>query len=125
MIVDDERDFVTLCKLLLERDGHKVTSAPNGLEALAILGVEPQKSDAPLPQIIIADVMMPQLDGLGLSSKLAENLRTRAIPLVMLTAKNDSRGLFERSPNVAAFLEKPFDPQKLRALLDGMLNAKP
>jgi two-component system phosphate regulon response regulator PhoB len=123
MIVDDERDVVTLLSFLLEKDGHVVTAAYNGQEALAKLGVEPA-SEAPLPDVIVMDVLMPVVDGYTLSAKLASYPRTRAVPLIVLTAKGEMRDLFHYSPNVAAYIDKPFDPKKLRELIASMLDPK-
>ncbi len=121
MIVDDERDVVTLLRYLLERDGHEITAAYNGEEALAALGVEPP-SEAQVPDLIIMDVMMPVLDGYSVSEKLAASPRTRGVPLIVLTAKGEMRDLFQRARNVAAYLDKPFDPKKLRELIASMLE---
>jgi CheY-like chemotaxis protein len=118
LVVDDERDIATLIRFLLEQDGHAVTEAHDGLEALAKLGIEPW-SEAPMPDLIIIDVMMPQMDGYSVASRLLEDSRTRAIPLLVLTAK-DMKDLFHQSPNVAAYIEKPFDPTHLRELILGM-----
>lgn len=125
-IVDDERDVVTLLKFLLEKDGHEVQTAYDGEEALAKLGVEPPAQDgaAPVPDLIIMDVMMPVLDGYAVSSKLASCARTRGVPLIVLTGKGEMRELFDRAKNVAAYIEKPFDPHKLRELISGMLEGK-
>lgn len=124
MVVDDERDIVTLIKFLLERDGHQVTTAYNGVEALQVLGVEPVNEAAPVPDLLVMDVMMPELDGYSVSTKLSEVPRTRALPLIILTAKGETRDLFELSHNVAAYIDKPFDPKKLRDLIAGMLATK-
>lgn len=125
LVVDDERDVVTLIKFLLEKDGHTVTEAYNGLEALQKVGLSPLEGAAPItPDLIVLDVMMPIIDGYTVASKLAENNRTRAIPLIVLTAKGEMRDLFELSPNVAAYIEKPFDPKTLRELITGMLTPK-
>lgn len=122
MIVDDERDVVTMLKFLLEKDGHRVLTAFNGQEALARLGVEPA-GERPELDVIITDVLMPVLDGYALATRLAEDARARLIPLLVLTAKGDTRNLFQVLPNVGATIEKPFDPKKLRDLLNGMLAA--
>lgn len=125
LVVDDERDIVTLIKFLLEMDGHTITEAFNGMEALQKLGLAPGEEAAPIqPALIILDVMMPIMDGHTTAGKLAADSRTRAIPLLVLTAKGRMRDLFELSPNVAAYLEKPFDPKALRELIKGLLKPK-
>jgi CheY-like chemotaxis protein len=124
MVVDDERDVVTLIKFLLEKDGHRIAEAYNGVEALAKLGVEPVGDGMPAPNLIILDVLMPQMDGYTVCSKLAADKRTSAIPILILTAKGATRDLFSLSPNVAAHIDKPFDPKHLRELVSGMLAPK-
>ena len=121
MIVDDEADVVTLLKFLLEKDGHAVTSACNGQDALEKLGVDPSRPETELPDLIVMDVMMPVCDGYTLSAKLAANAATRSLPLIVLTAKGEMRDLFHYAPNVAAYIDKPFDPKRLRDLIASML----
>ncbi|MBI5631382.1 MAG: response regulator [Elusimicrobia bacterium] len=124
MIVDDEKDVVTLLKYVLEKDGHRVSEAYNGAEALQKLGLEPEAaSGGEPPDLILLDVMMPILDGYSLSSRLASNSRTRSIPIVVITAKGGMRDLFQLAPNVATYIEKPFDPHKLRELISSMLKS--
>lgn len=123
LVVDDERDVVTLIKFLLEKDGHHINEAYNGAEALEKLGVEPPSAEVELPDLVILDVMMPVLDGYTAAARLAENPRTRAIPLLVLTAKGEMKDVFQLSPNVASYIEKPFDPKDLRDLIAGMFPA--
>lgn len=124
MIVDDERDVVELIRFILDRAGHKVTTAFNGAEALAQLGVEPKNEAAELPDLIVLDVMMPVLDGYSVTARLGEEARTSSIPILVLTAKGDMRDLFQRASNVAAYIEKPFEPKNLQELIAGMLPAR-
>src|SRR5262245_12336408 len=109
MIVDDERDVVTLIKFLLQRDGHEVSEAYNGAQALEKLGVDPPKEGVLLPDLLIVDVMMPLVDGYSLCTKLSESASACSIPVLVLTAKGEMRDLFQLSSNVAAYIEKPFD----------------
>ena len=125
MIVDDERDVVTLVKFLLERDGHMVTTACDGADALAKLGVEPADPSAPLPALVVLDVMMPIMDGFTVSARLRGSERTKGIPLIILTAKGEMRDLFQVSENVTSYLEKPFDPKTLRERVAAVLAKKP
>ena len=122
LVVDDERDVVTLLRFLLQKDGHEVKEAFHGGEALAALGLEPP-SDAALPDLMILDVMMPVTDGYTVVRRAAEGERTRAVPILMLTAKGQTKELFDTMPNVAAVLEKPFDPQRLREMVGSLLKA--
>lgn len=122
LVVDDERDVVTLVKFVLEKEGHTVEEAYNGVEALAKLGVQPLNPEAPLPDLAIMDVMMPVMDGHTACGLINENPRARAVPFIILTAKGQMRDLFETAPNVASYLEKPFDPKKLREMVAGVLG---
>lgn len=124
LVVDDERDVATMLKFMLEKDGHAVTTAGNGLEALAALGVQPADAAKELPDLAILDVMMPELDGYSVCERMYEDPRTRPIPILMLTAKGAMRELHGRTPNVAAHIDKPFDPRELRALVSEMLGGK-
>jgi two-component system, OmpR family, alkaline phosphatase synthesis response regulator PhoP len=123
MIVDDERDVVTLLKFLLEKDGHEVLTAHNGAEALKQLGIEPSASPVPL-DLLISDVLMPVMDGYTLCLRLREDAKSRSIPVIVLTAKGDTRNVFQVLPNVGATIDKPFDPKKLRELVASMVQAQ-
>lgn len=124
LIVEDEKDVVTLIKFLLEKSGHQVTESYNGAEALEILGVAPpaERSADELPSLIIMDVMMPVMDGYTAVRRLQDNPKTQGIPVLILTAKGQVKDLFESAPNVAAYIEKPFDPKRLREMVDGILT---
>lgn len=123
LVVDDERDVVMLIKFMLEKDGHAVVPAHDGGEALARLGLEPRDEGAQAPDLAILDVMMPVLDGWEVCTRMHEDARTKAVPVVVLTAKGETRDLFHTTPNVAAHLEKPFDPKALRELVAGMVGS--
>lgn len=118
LVVDDERDVVTLIKFILEKDGHSVAEAYNGEQAL-----EKARGGGAKPDLIILDVMMPVMDGYTAAVKLRDDPQTRSTPLLILTAKGAIRDVFEKTPNVAACIEKPFDPKNLRELIAGMLSA--
>lgn len=124
MIVDDEHDVVSLVSFLLEKEGHKITEAYNGAEALEKMGVEPPDDTKPAPDLVILDVMMPVMDGYSVTSKLAANLKTRSMPIIILTAKGQMRDLFQLTSNVVAYLEKPFDPKHLRDTVASVLRPK-
>ncbi|MEK7389938.1 MAG: response regulator [Elusimicrobiota bacterium] len=121
LIVDDEPDIVTLLRFVLTQDGHLIFDASNGQVALERLGIEPVAS-TPLPDLIILDIMMPVMDGYQLNMRLQTESRAKNIPILVLTAKGQKmRDLFEMAPNVAAYVQKPFDPKMLRELITGIL----
>jgi CheY-like chemotaxis protein len=123
LIVEDEQAIVTLETFILEKAGHQVSAAFNGMDALKILGVDPKDSAAPLPDLIVLDVMMPIMDGYAMSVRLREDHRTANIPLLVVTAKGDTRALFDKMPGVAAFFGKPFHPKDLREAVAKALAA--
>ncbi|MBI3553636.1 MAG: response regulator [Elusimicrobia bacterium] len=125
LVVDDEPEIVTLLRFVLEKEGYAVTEAGNGQTALEMLGMEPPDAGKPLPDLLILDIMMPIMDGYTLNMKLQASDRTRAIPILVLTARGQKmRDLFEMAPNVAAYVQKPFDPKMLRELIAGILAGK-
>lgn len=107
-MVDDEKDVVELLKFLLEKDGHLVTTAYNGREALESIAKEK-------PELVLLDVMMPEMDGYTVQTQLLNSSDTKNIPLIVLTAKGQLKDVFAMSSNVKAYMEKPFDPKALRA----------
>ena len=125
LVVDDEPEIVTLLKFILEKDGHRILEAGNGMVALERLGVEPPSPEAPKPDLIILDIMMPVMDGYTLNSRLQKEAKTKTIPILVLTAKGQKmRDLFEMAPNVAAYVQKPFDPKMLRELIGSILDGR-
>jgi CheY-like chemotaxis protein len=114
LVVDDELTVVMLMRFVLEKSGHVVSEAHNGLEALEALGVKPENGAADLPDVIVLDVMMPIMDGLSTAQALCGHPRASKVPILVVTAKGDLRPLFEAMPQVAGFFQKPFDPGLLR-----------
>ena len=124
LVVDDERDVATMLKFMLEKDGHVVEAAYDGRQALAAMGIEPADAEKPVPGLVILDVMMPELDGPAVCARMFEEPRTKLVPVVMLTAKGAMRELHALTPNVAAHIDKPFDPRALRELVGEMMGGK-
>jgi len=123
LLVDDEQEILTLLRFVLEKDGYLISEARNGKIALDVLGVEPPNPNATIPDLIVLDIMMPVMDGYTLNTRLRVSDRTKNIPIIVLTARGQTmRDLFEVAPNVAAYLQKPFDPKMLRELIAGILK---
>jgi len=123
LLADDEKDVVTLIKFLLERDGHHITEAFDGAQVLAQLGIDPPATPT-LPDLLILDVMMPRVDGYTVSRRLMEQEHTRRLPVLVLTARGQMKDLFQAVTNVSSYLEKPFDPAKLRETVSAILKKK-
>ncbi len=122
LLVDDERDVVTLIKFMLEKDGHMILAAYDGAEALAKAGVEPRDETAVIPDLVILDVMMPVMDGYTVCARLQEDERTKSVPVIVLTAKGETKDQFNAACGVASHLEKPFDPRHLRDMVARLLE---
>lgn len=106
MFVDDERDVVDSVKSILKKGGYDVVTAYSGKECLKKL--ESEKVD-----LILLDIMMPEMDGWDVCAKIKENKKTEKIPVVFLTAKTDpiSKGMGKLAS--ADYIEKPFDIKDL------------
>ena len=84
MLVDDDPNLILLVKDYLEFRGYQVTTAENGREALELLEQE-------IPELIICDVMMPEMDGYTLVQHIRENPATEWVPVLFLSAKGQSQ----------------------------------
>ncbi len=107
LVVDDSPTICRLVELTLERHGHRVIAAADGLEALA-------RINDGLPDLILADIAMPRMDGYQLAKTIKENRETRQIPILMLSGKDGSVDRARsRSVGSAAHIAKPFKPAEL------------
>jgi DNA-binding response OmpR family regulator len=80
LIVEDDPDLVALVKRWLERDGHQVQHAPDGASGLESL------KRAPLPHLVLLDVMLPKMDGFEVLRQLRAEPRTKDLPVVMVSS---------------------------------------
>ncbi len=137
LVVDDERDVVTLIKFLLEKNGHTVSTAYNGAEALKALGIEPEdpKDRSPQaasagphikevvrPDLIVLDFMMPVIGGMAVAERIAQVETLKNVPLIVLSAKGQIQEDFRKLKLETHFLGKPFDPKKLHHMIDTLLK---
>jgi len=114
LIVDDDKDVVELLRFMSDREGHRILTAGDGRE-----GVDTAVKEK--PDLVIMDIMMPELDGHSATIELSRQEATRDIPVIILTAKGNMRAAMEMSPNVAAYVEKPFDPKQFNDLIQRSL----
>lgn len=117
LVVEDEREIQAYLKDLLG-DKYRLLSAYNGIEALEVMERE-------LPDIIISDVMMPEMDGVELCKRVKQNLRTCHIPFIMLTAKSSVQHRIEGLESGAnSYIPKPFYPDHLLVRIQKLLEEK-
>ncbi len=105
LLVDDAREILDLMQAMLEGQGYEVITAVNGVEGL-------EKAKAERPHLIIADVLMPEMDGYLFFKELRKNPTTELIPVLILTARAKMEDSF-RAIGVDGFLVKPIDANKL------------
>ena len=108
LVVDDDPTVRSLLAKTLEKEGYRVISARNGVEALALAREH-------RPQAITLDVLMPQMDGWGTLKELKADAELRDIPVIMVTVLNE-RGM-AIPLGAADFMTKPVDRQRLTAIL--------
>ena len=107
MVVDDNPDIITIVKTILEGKGYTVLSASSGPELLNML--KGQK-----PDLIILDIMMPEMDGLEVLSRLKAVADTSTLPVILLTAKvqyEDVLGGYKLGADY--YITKPFTSTQL------------
>jgi len=118
MIVDDNPDLLYMVKKGLERmgEGYEVIGANGGKECLELL----KRGD--MPNIILLDVMMPEINGWDVFAKLKEKPEWREIPIIFLTAKTDdySKGFGKLTAD--DYITKPFEIRDLKERVDKVLN---
>lgn len=107
LIADDEVFMLRLLEMTFKKGGYEVVCCRDGREALATAFAE-------LPQLIVLDIMMPGLDGLGALRLLKQNPATQNIPVVVLSAKGHSLTRVDAvMAGAVLFLAKPFSPNEL------------
>ena len=98
--------------------------AYNGNEALEKVGIIATPNIPTIPDVMILDIMMPGTDGYTVQTKMLENEATKNVPIIILTAKGQMKDLFGMASNVAAYIEKPFDPKILQEKVNEILRKK-
>jgi DNA-binding response OmpR family regulator len=118
LIADDDEDILQLLSFRLERAGYEIVQARNGAEALR-LAIELR------PALAVLDVMMPGLTGFEVTRELRANEETRAMPIILLTAKAQPSDV---SQGMAAgaddYVKKPFDARDLKDRVERLLRPR-
>ncbi len=115
--IEDEPETTNLVKLILAREGFEVLGANGGEEGLAMVREE-------LPDLILLDLMMPDMDGWQVYQHLKEDESTRDIPVIVVTAKVQSidKVLGLQVAKVDDYITKPFRPEELSERVKHVLS---
>jgi DNA-binding response OmpR family regulator len=116
LIVEDEPDILNLVKLYLEKDGYRTVTAATGTAALQLI-----KTDR--PDLVILDLMLPELDGLEVCKRIRATPETALIPVLMLTAKaEESDTVIGLELGADDYVTKPFSPKALVARVKALFR---
>jgi two-component system phosphate regulon response regulator PhoB len=116
LIVEDEPDIRDLLVFHLEREGYQVTRSRSGAEALRLVQASP-------PDLVLLDLMLPEIDGLEVCRRLRRDPATQAIPIVMLTARGDEVDrVLGLEMGADDYVVKPFSPRELVARIRAVLR---
>lgn len=118
LYIEDNIDNMTLVKRVLEIEGYEVISAASGHE-----GVE--KALTLLPDLVITDINLPDIDGYEVTHKLKKNIKTARIPVVAMTAnvmKKDRDSVFQAGCD--GYISKPIDIDELPVQVESFLKGK-
>ena len=117
LVVDDDDSFRAFLEELLGRTGYEVVSAPNGTRGIECAGQE-------LPDLIILDVMMPDMSGGMTAHQLSENIATKDIPIIFLTSiiSEEQEMMVDNKDGSYQFLAKPIRAERLLEEVDKALQ---
>lgn len=121
MICEDEVHIQRLIKLVLEKQGHVVTTADNGEDCLQLIA-EAQKNQA-MPDLLLLDILMPGIDGLQVLKSIKSQTSTKALKVVLLTALAQENVVLQGIKLGATdYIRKPFHPKELVQRLEKILS---
>ena len=116
LVVDDDPGLLLAVSDTLRSEGYDVVTARRGADALVRVAES-------LPDLIISDIRMPGMDGYQLVRNLRSNARTRLVPIIFLTAKDETADRVQGfRTGVDAYLTKPFEPEELAAVVSAILT---
>jgi len=116
LLIDDDPNLILLVKDYLEFRGYEVITADNGREALEVLAHD-------VPNMIICDVMMPEMDGYTFVKQVREDERTSLVPVLFLSAKGQSQDRIKGlNTGADVYMVKPFEPEELVAQVESTLR---
>jgi two-component system, OmpR family, alkaline phosphatase synthesis response regulator PhoP len=116
LIIEDEKDILQLVKLYLEKEGFRTVTAMTGVEGLELVKAEN-------PDLVVLDLMLPEMDGLEVCKRLRSKRETAMLPVIMLTAKaEESDTIVGLELGADDYVTKPFSPKTLVARVKALLR---
>ena len=117
LVIEDETAMIDLVRIILEKRGFRVVGASNGQEGLDQIREQN-------PDLVLLDLMMPEMGGWDVYHQLKADPKTKAIPVIIVTAKAASidRVLGLHIAKVDDYVTKPFTPSELLASIDKVLS---
>ena len=116
LVVDDEKNILELIRFNLEREGYEVLTAPDGIQGLELARKES-------PDLIVLDVMLPEMSGLEVCQELHQNAATKGIPIIMLSARAEELDrVLGLELGADDYVTKPFSPRELVARIKARLR---
>ena len=116
LVIDDEEDYINLVKTIMEPLGYVISFASNGKEGMASIKNE-------IPDLVILDVNMPELDGYQLTEQIRRTAEIKHIPIILLTVRRKEddkvKGLDLGADD---YITKPFHPKELIARVETVLR---
>ena len=116
LVVDDAADNVAMISLALQQQGYQVVTAGNGEDAISV-------ATQTLPDLILMDINLPELDGLGATRRIRENEALRQVPVIAVTAFSTEG--FQRAAydaGISGYLTKPIDLDRMNQLIARLIS---
>jgi CheY-like chemotaxis protein len=114
LIIDDDLALQTVLEIALRESGYQVVLASDGEEGIA-------KLTTLNPDLVISDIMMPQMDGVETFQRIKERLQDHGIPIFIMTALNRKPWFADLEAEGAVIIQKPFEINQLLRLVNDML----
>ncbi|ABQ91716.1 response regulator [Roseiflexus sp. RS-1] len=115
LVIDDDPAMQTVLEIALREAGYRVEVASDGQEGVA-------KLVSLRPNLVICDIMMPQMDGVEAFQRMKDQLQEDGIPIFIITALNRKPWFADLEAEGAVIIQKPFDIEQVLGLIQTMLN---
>jgi len=115
LVIDDDPAMQTVLEIVLREAGYRVEVAGNGHEGM-------RKLVSLRPNLVICDIMMPQMDGVEAFQRMKDQLQEEGIPIFIITALNRRPWFADLEAEGAVIIQKPFEIKQMLNLIQTMLN---